>query len=142
MEQVRSIEAILNITFPASYVETVLEYNGGRPNKQLVNLKEGGTLTFSHLFSLSLEDSSNILEIFQYRLNNNFPKHLICFGTDPFGTGYYFDYSMVTNNEPRIINIGEVWEERLDEAQYILRYEPNIVADCFEDFLKSLQRMN
>ncbi|MBB3111356.1 hypothetical protein FHS18_003424 [Paenibacillus phyllosphaerae] len=94
---------------------------------------------FSSLFSFSEDSPFYILDWYQRRLDDGIPEHLIGFGDCPFGSTYYFDYSVLTNNEPRIINIGELWEEIAEEGQTAaIGYEPIEVVDNFESFLKSL----
>lgn len=108
---------------PSDIKETILQYNGGRPNKKVFKTKRNTERIFNSLISFNKLDKGNIFITIEC-LINELPKKVIPVGTDPFGNYICVQKSM---NKSRII----FWNHENGETE-----------DICDDFTQLLEMLS
>lgn len=90
VDNIAEVESLIEFKFPEDYVNTVKDYNGGRPNPEAFDTDYGKEYVFGGLLSFNKDDIENIfddidsIEFFPYEL-------LVPVGVDPFGNYICYD---------------------------------------------------
>lgn len=119
-EVVFSFEKFLKYEFPESFLECVLENNGGRPNRSLFKTSDGHVRAIKRLLSFDSLDKESI-----WKLNDVcylcFDNRYVAFAIDHFGNLICFDKS---NDHVKFIETESL--------------EVSDIADNFDEFLSIL----
>lgn len=98
-EEIEYVERKIGLILPRDYVETVIKYNGGRPDPYVI--KDGYDM--QHLYSLSQKDSLNALSIYEDKYQNEFQGLIFPFASDSFGNDFCFKYKTKNDTKPVVV---------------------------------------
>ena len=117
------VESIIGQSFPADFVEFILQHNAGCPKLCVFDTARVKERVFSRLLSFDENDKNNIF--FDLRaFSDIMPKtSLVPFAIDPFGNCLCFDYN---TTPPTVV----FWDHEVNETEF--------VASTFTELLSKL----
>ena len=114
IDAIREVENEMKISFPTSYIDFLLQSNGG----------EGSDENNRYIYIWRCEDIPQYNK--DYSVHNYFPKDIIAFGMDG-DCGYFFDFRV--SSEPQIVScefgdldIAEIKQEAKVFDEFISSY--------------------
>ena len=122
LSSIQRIEEKYNIQFPKEYVDTVLEFNGGRPNRKLFDIKNRVECIFEALLNWDESRKQNMFDWMKIIESNT----IIAFGQDPFGNAICFDFSGDKEN-PEVV----FWNHELNKFEFIANNYSNFINELY-----------
>lgn len=128
-EDIIKVEEKLDLKFPKSFNECVVNNNGAQPEKNIFDLNNEKGKIFGSLLDFDLNADENIVSIYK-DLKNRIPNKIVPFADDPSGNYICFDYRK--KDEPEIV----FWDHELAEENP--KKSISYIADNFEEFINKL----
>lgn len=138
---IEKVENFFQVKFPSTFKETIFNYNGGQPEKDVFDTEQTENETFSALISFSENDKINVFREYSY-IKDKIPNKVIPFGFDPGGNYICLDYRESSTN-PKVV----FWNHEMSIDQLTKKYSMELyklydlyfVANSFRDFIESLR---
>lgn len=125
-EDVEYVERFIGIRLPESYVDCVLDNNGGRPSPCLFDFGTKREAVFENLLRIEKDHKEGIILTLE-RLSDLLPAGCVPFAADPFGNLLCFKYPC--HGSPSVV----FWDHEQDGANSI-----SFVSRSFEELLEKL----
>lgn len=119
------VEKEWGIKLPETFIELVINYNSGVPEKTAFDTEFSVGKSFGELLNFNLENKDNVLVEYK-AIKNQLPPDVFPFAADPGGNYICFDYRIDTKN-PQIV----FWNH---EERFIIEDDQIVNPDIENEF--------